>query len=439
MAKSEKPKVVSRKRVARVERDRTLNRALVIVTGVIVALVLGLVSWGLIRENFVYPRQTVAVVEGQEILGGEFQTRVRVNRQQLIGQYVEYAQTIELFGADEQFQQQLYNQMIQIYFQLQPETVGSSTINQLVDDRLIVLEAQSLGIEISEEQIDEELQQFLGYFPDGRPTPSTAPTLLPTSTLSATQYALVSPTPTRTASPTATATSRIPTATATAEATPEGGDTAEPSPTPAVLPTATPYTLEGFQQVLEEYVNAQNRDIGLAEADLRELLRVNLYREAMFEQITADVAPEQEQVWARHILVPDEETAETVLQRLDRGEDWAKLAEELSIDTSNSANGGDLGWFTEGIMVEEFSQAAFALRVGQISDPVESSAGWHIIQLLGHETRPLSTQELAGLKQTAFEEFIAGLREKYEWEIFDNWQIMTPEDPEIPIQYQLGF
>lgn len=439
MAKKGKPKVFSRKRIARVERERLLNRTLIIATAVIVVAVLALVSWGLIRESVVYPRQVVAVVEGEEIRGREFQTRVRVNRQQLVSQYVEYFQTMQLLSGDDQLQQQYSNQLIQIYFQLQPQTVGSSSINQIVDDRLIVLEAQSRGIEVTDAQVEEELQHFLGYFPDGRPSSTPVPTLPPTSTLSPTQYALVSPTPTRTPAPTATATSRAPSATPQAEATIESNEEAGPTATPAVIPTSTPYTLEGYQQVFEEYLAAQNRDIGITEVDLRELLRVNLYRRALFEEITGDTPQQQEQVWARHILVEDEGTAEEVLLRLSRGEDWARLAEEYSLDTSNSARGGDLGWFAFDVMVEPFAEAAFAVDIGEISNPVESSAGWHIIQVLGHETRPLTSQEYEQLRQSTFQDFIGELREKYDWEIYDNWQAMTPEDPEIPLQFRPGF
>lgn len=87
------------------------------------------------------------------------------------------------------------------------------------------------------------------------------------------------------------------------------------------------------------------------------------------------------QVTARHILVETEEEAKAIKAQLDGGADFAALAQEKSTDTNSAANGGDLGTFGRGRMVTEFETAAFAMTEGQISDPVKSSYGWHIIQV----------------------------------------------------------
>ena len=88
---------------------------------------------------------------------------------------------------------------------------------------------------------------------------------------------------------------------------------------------------------------------------------------------------------ARHILVPTENEAKDVLKRVKAGEDFAKLATELSKDPGSQ--GGDLGWFTKDKMVPEFAEAAFKLEKGQVSEPVKSQFGWHIIKLEDKRTK----------------------------------------------------
>ena len=87
------------------------------------------------------------------------------------------------------------------------------------------------------------------------------------------------------------------------------------------------------------------------------------------------------QIKARHILVADEKTANEVKKKLDEGAKFEDLAKEYSTDTGSAANGGDLGWFGPGRMVPEFENAAYALDVNEISAPIKSQHGYHIIQV----------------------------------------------------------
>ena len=91
-------------------------------------------------------------------------------------------------------------------------------------------------------------------------------------------------------------------------------------------------------------------------------------------------APETE-IHARHILVPTEDEAKAALARVKKGEDFAKVADEVSKDPGSQ--GGDLGWFTKDKMVPEFAAAAFKMEPGQVSDPVKSEFGWHVIKVEG--------------------------------------------------------
>lgn len=106
--------------------------------------------------------------------------------------------------------------------------------------------------------------------------------------------------------------------------------------------------------------------------------------QAYFDENKTNLGSSAEQVRASHILVTDKDLAEDILAQLKDGADFAKLAQEYSIDGS-AANGGDVGYFPAGKMVPEFSEAAFALEEGEISDIVQSEYGYHIIKKTGYE------------------------------------------------------
>jgi len=96
-----------------------------------------------------------------------------------------------------------------------------------------------------------------------------------------------------------------------------------------------------------------------------------------------------EEVHARHILVETEDEAKTVLAELKNGGDFEKLAKGKSKDPSAAQNGGDLGYFTKEQMVPEFADTAFKLGKGQLSDPVKSQFGWHVIRAEDKRAKPV--------------------------------------------------
>ena len=84
-----------------------------------------------------------------------------------------------------------------------------------------------------------------------------------------------------------------------------------------------------------------------------------------------------------HILVAKQSEALTILDRIKNGEKFGKLAKDLSTDTGSAKRDGSLGYFTKGKMVKAFEDAAFKLQVGQVSEPVKTEYGYHIIKRLG--------------------------------------------------------
>jgi len=92
-----------------------------------------------------------------------------------------------------------------------------------------------------------------------------------------------------------------------------------------------------------------------------------------------------EQVSASHILVNSSEEADRIEKLLADGADFAELAKNYSLDTASAAYGGSLGYFSKGMMIKEFEDAAFALSIGEISEPVKTKYGYHIIKLTGRK------------------------------------------------------
>ncbi|PPD45517.1 MAG: peptidylprolyl isomerase [Methylocystis sp.] len=135
---------------------------------------------------------------------------------------------------------------------------------------------------------------------------------------------------------------------------------------------------------------------------------------ATYEEAAKNQKPETE-YHAHHILVPTEEEAKKALARVKGGEDFAKVAGEVSKDPGSK--GGDLGWFTKDRMVPEFGEAASKLKPGELSEPVKTQFGWHVIKL--DESRPKTFPPLDQIKdqvaryvvQKAQSELVMKLRE----------------------------
>ncbi|PYE84428.1 peptidylprolyl isomerase [Pseudoroseicyclus aestuarii] len=102
--------------------------------------------------------------------------------------------------------------------------------------------------------------------------------------------------------------------------------------------------------------------------------------QAAYDEAFADVEPVTE-YHARHILVDTQDEATAVIERLNAGEDFDAVAQEVSTDTGSGAQGGDLGWFADGMMVQPFQDAVSELEPGEMSEPVETQFGWHVIEL----------------------------------------------------------
>ena len=122
--------------------------------------------------------------------------------------------------------------------------------------------------------------------------------------------------------------------------------------------------------------------------DLAKKASTDAEMKKLYDESVAKTKPEEE-VRARHILVKTEKEAQDVLAKLKGGADFEKLAREISTDPSAKTNGGDLEYFTKGQMVAEFSDAAFKLNKGQVSQPVKTQFGFHVIKVEDKRMKPV--------------------------------------------------
>lgn len=190
-------------------------------------------------------------------------------------------------------------------------------------------------------------------------------------------------------------------------------------------------TDEALQTELDKY--------GLTVEDVKKNIKSNLEVELLLEpyiEITDEEMAEyfetnkekfgqEEQVKASHILVETEEEALEVKAKIDAGEDFAELAKEYSTDAANSEQGGNLGYFAEDKMVKEFSDVAFSLGIGEISDPVKTNFGYHIIKVED------KIEEKAPVLEENTEEIKNQLFQTKSYEAYMKWYAEKLEEYEI--------
>ena len=430
MAKGQKGQIVTKKHLARQERERRQTRIILIISIAVIVIVVGLIGYGVVQQYIIQPNQPVAKVANNDITTKQFQTYARYQRLQLIQQYGYYQQFAQLFGNDQNSLSYIQQYLAEINYKLEPINVGQSAVDYLIEDQFVQQEANKRGISVSDKEINKALQDYFGYFPDG--TPTTAPTSIPvpTSTLNPTQIALIPPTstaiPTATNTPTPiiTVTQEIADPIPTIVITPTS-----PAPTSTPLPSSTPYILSAYEEDLKTYMKNMNLSADLSEADFRWVFGLQLLRQKVLDVITADTSQEQDQVWARHILVSDEAQAQSIYERLTTGEDFDTVATEVYSGTGSIA---DLGWIGLGTLDSNAEKEVFNMQIGQISEPIQTASGWEIYQVLGHEIRQLTDSEFQQLKQIEFKNWLVQQNNAEDVQRFEIWKARVPARPTIP-------
>jgi len=430
----------------RQEREDAINRLLqrgMLALGLLVALVIGV---ALLIDQVIIPNQSVATVNGQAITVSDFRDRVRFERARIAQEIDSFVVQLQSFGftdeqINQQFQQEPYRTLLnELNF---PDQLGRRVLDDMVEDTLIAQEAERRNITVSDELIETEVNEFFGFNPTQVALIGVEPTVTPTPTITPTPFVSPTPSPTPTETPQPSATpeeepTEAPTDEAAADATPDGEATADPeaesSPFPTLEPTNTPLPeeqratrvaqFEDNQQAFETYIR-QQAQLGAGAIDAffrRQALREAVAEAVVGEQTTATY------VNARHILVETEEQAQDIKAALDAGASFADLARASSTDQGSGANGGELDWGPASQYVDEFRDAVLSLPIGEISDPVESQFGFHIIQVRAREERELTETEQEQQAQRLFTEWVEQERDAQEEniDIAGNWPDYVP-------------
>jgi len=413
--------------VAQKEKEDRQKRTIIISTIVVLVAVFSLVAYGVLDKYVLKPKTPIVQLDSRNVNVLEFEQRVRYQRFQIINQTYQLIEFVQSLGGTPDIFAYFEQQIIMATTQLsQPLLIGQEVIQTISDDLIILAEAEKMGIEVDEAQIDQEIRSVFGYFPEGTPTPIPINEPLPTSTMTSLQMTLVPPTDSPEEDQEENQ-STLPTNTPQIEEAPEG----EPDPTATPLLIPTEYTLDLYEVSYQNYMDVLTNE-EIKEQTFRDTVRMYLVRKELMNVLSADITQTQEQIWVRHILVEDELTALEVTDKLAGGQDFVVLAAEYSSDETNKDNGGDLGWFALGMMVQPFEEAAFALEVGEISDPVQTDFGWHILQALGKEQMPIDEAALENLRNQAFSEWLIEKRLEYELEINEDWISFVPSEPVLP-------
>ncbi len=373
---------LTRKQISRREKERRQRLILISVAAFVAALIVIILAYGAYTELLAKPSGPVAVVNDVPISTSTYQKRVRLQRMSVDTAVRGLQLQRSNFDPDtDQFAIDYIDQQLS-QLSTQRAQLGTETfLDVLIEEELIRQAAEEEGVVASDEEIGRRIEESFGYYRD------------------------------------------------------EAADVASPTgesitTTTEVSPTLTPtgMTRSEFDEIHDAYLSTVQEAAGMSEEELRDTVEAQLLRQKMEELITQDVPTTELQIHARHILLESKAEAEVVLKRLQDGEDFAALAEELSKDPGSAQQGGDLGWFAKGGMIPEFDEVAFGLEPGMLSDVVATQYGFHIIMVEERdENRELDPAMLYERKGEAFDAWLLDLRDSATIESYWSVEKVPPE------------
>lgn len=377
-----------RRRLSRRQREARQRKLLLISMSALGALLLLIIGYGTLRNYYLIPHQVLATVNNHKIIRSDYW---KVRRNTLLDRLQQYAFQAQLGQGNTQQIQTAAQTARDEITHIRSAPVDPETLHTMTEDQIVLDGLPGLGVTITDADIDQTVAERFSPVPLNTPTPS--PTLNPTkqatasaATAQATQTSVAvaaGATSTAQANATQTATASVLTP------TPNTPPTATAPPTETPVPTQTPTNEQAratSTASLGDFVKERQKDADMSLSDYKRLIiRPALARQRAREALEAQTPTRGEEVHAYHILLPTEVAARDARKQIvEQGKEFAAVASQLSTDATTQPNGGDLGYVPRGIMVKPFEDAAFALPVNDVSQPVETEFGWHIIKVTDH-------------------------------------------------------
>jgi parvulin-like peptidyl-prolyl isomerase len=462
------PQVENRRETRLRARDRKRNLRLMLIVGGIVGVALVLVLFGVVSELIIKPNSVLAQVEDETIITRDFWKQTRLRQSELENQRVRLQLFSNQFGNSSLFASQIASINATL---ASPLTLGTQVLNDMIEEAVLRIKAPEVGLAVTDDEVDEALREEVARGQGALTEPQATETAEAAIEATATAESFT-PTPEDSADAESAATTDVPPSENLPEVPSE--DPPTPEPPTILTDALYQEGLRTLEENLRENAGmslANYREVirgRLLRTKMSETISQDLVsttgEQARVRHILITVDPEPENApppaetpaaepesgdengestpapaaeTTADVVADDDKDdsppapeewnpdtngdgrvddaealafAQTLHQRILDGEDFADLALRFSNDPGSGSQGGDLGWAARGRYVPEFDEAAFSLEVGEISAPVKTSFGYHIIEVLERDDeRP---KEEAALQQEYAQAFQTWLQEQ---------------------------
>ncbi len=342
----------TKKQIALGRKQARQNRIIWLSLSALALVILGVLGFGLTKEFLLKPGQPVAVVDGTKIRADDYQALLTYRRYSLhrnIADLQAALQSVDTSQDSSDFIVQFYQQQLQ-QMESALSTISDTTLDEMIDNVLVQEKAQELGITVTDADvqatINDQLQQ----------------------------------------------------AAAQSATTPITGTEDVPTPTPVPQ-----------EQIDQTYQNALT-SMMLSDKEFRNIVKDGLYQTRVQEALATEVVTTGLIVHAQMIQTDTQEVALQALQRIENGEDFATVAQEVSGDTQTKDKGGDLGWVATGQLSSLYGQPmedlVFSLGVGE-AGTVESNGKFYVVQVLDrNENGPLPSEVVTQRQNSALQDWL---------------------------------